>query len=172
MPSGHEFWQTGAPWIAILATFGLGVWNLFVGLSGNRKTRFINTVTNQRVLWIEQLRQDIATLISLAGGMAGDTTKAKSVAKDKETRLELHRLRRVITLRLNPDDPEDQKIQKLLPVIEHLALTADPSNIADKRLDELAERAQKLLKAEWDKVKLEAEQGRLKTVKDARRDAA
>ena len=43
----------------VVLTFVLGVWNLVVNHRNTRKASFINTVTAQRVKWIEQLRQDI-----------------------------------------------------------------------------------------------------------------
>lgn len=161
----HWDWQTGATWAAIFATFGLGAWNLFVGLEGTKKTRFINTVTNQRVLWIEKLREDLAQFLSLAAIMAADTTRGRPVATAKDNRIALNRLRRVITLRLNPADAEDQKIQALLPTIVGLAFDGDRKGLVDAHLNTLADLSQKMLKLEWDKVKLEAENGRLNIAK-------
>ena len=154
-------WKTGATWGAV----ALSLLSLYVGLVANKKTRFINTVTNQRVLWIEQLRQDFAKFVGLAGNMVFDQSKGRVVAKSPEHRLELHRLRRVITLRLNPKDAEDQEIQTLLPQIQTAAFDNDLT-LPQARLDDLTSLAQALLKREWDKVKLEAENGRLDKVAD------
>jgi hypothetical protein len=155
-----DHWKDLATWGATFVTFILGVAGLLVALVGNRKTRFITTVTNQRVLWIEQLRQDLAKFVGLAGVMIYDTSADKVVASSLENRLELSRLRRVITLRLNPSGVADGRIESLLPAVKKAAFAADIT-FAEEALDELTHLAQDLLKTEWEKVKGEAERGRL-----------
>jgi len=51
--------------LSIFLTFLIGVWNLVLNYRTTRKTSFINTVTSQRVKWIEQLRQDISSFSGL-----------------------------------------------------------------------------------------------------------
>jgi hypothetical protein len=43
--------------LGIVLTFALGLWNLFFNYRNTRRTNFINTVTLQRVKWLEQIRQ-------------------------------------------------------------------------------------------------------------------
>ena len=159
-------WQTGATWVGILATFVLGLFNLFVSRAHNDKTRFINTVTNQRVIWLEQLRGDISKFVALADGLIEDPKDTPS-AQLRADRHDLRRLRRLITLRLNPKD--DAVIAALLPDIEKAALTKTQTD-RDRGLDKLAELSGQLLKVEWDKVQDEAEKGRLKRSKKGEKD--
>jgi hypothetical protein len=49
----------------IIVTLFLGAWNFIQGHRATRKASFINTVTAQRVLWIEQMRQDVSKFVGL-----------------------------------------------------------------------------------------------------------
>jgi hypothetical protein len=83
--------------LSILLTFALGVWNLVSNYRTSRRTSFINTVTAQRVKWIEQLRQDISVFSGLT---------------------------HLIRLRLNPSGTHDKEIEELLrriPQLTHVA---------------------------------------------------
>ena len=51
--------------IGVVVTLVLGVWNLIQTQQVMKKTSFINTVTSQRILWIEQLRQDVSKFCGL-----------------------------------------------------------------------------------------------------------
>lgn len=152
-------WKTGAAWMAL----PISLWGLWVGLVSSRKARFINTVTNQRIQWIELLRQDIAKFVGLAGLMIFDLAKTAKypVATSADNQIELHRLHRVILLRLNPDGPADCEIADLLPKIQKAAFTHDAAQFGDQPLEKLTELAQRMLKTEWEKVKREAENGRI-----------
>ena len=104
--------------VGILLTFFLGVWNLVVNYRTTRKTSYINTVTSQRIKWLELVRQDIGALCGLThtwfySGLAG-TDKEHEVLKA------IDRLRHVIQLRLNPTGILDQKIQALILEIPNL----------------------------------------------------
>jgi len=144
----------------ILFTFGLGAWNLLVNYKTTRKTSFINTVTSQRIKWIEQLRQDIAAYCGLThtwfySGLAG-TDKEHDVLK------EIDRLRHVIQLRLNPDGDLDKQIQALTQAIPNFTDSSKKANL-DKAIQDLIVVSQKMLKEEWEKVKAESENGNLNT---------
>jgi len=93
--------------------------------------------------------------------MIFDMSGGQLVSGSTDNKRELHRLRRVIILRLNPESTEDQKIEALLPEIQKAALTNDIT-FPEERLDQLTKLSQTLLKVEWEKVKLEAEAGRLR----------
>ncbi len=41
----------------VAVTLLLGIWNAIVNHRVSKRTTFINTVTSQRIKWIEQLRQ-------------------------------------------------------------------------------------------------------------------
>lgn len=150
--------------VGVLVTLLLGCWNFFENRVAAKRMRFINTVTNQRVIWIEQLRQDLATYIGLAGSMAHEGDGGADV--QRKERNELNRLRNVIALRLNPGSPIDQEIAELLDRIFKSAYAHEVSFQVGRDLDELTNKSQALIKAEWEKVKDEAVSGRLKTQAD------
>jgi hypothetical protein len=62
--------------IGVGVTLLLGVWNLIQGYRTTRKTSFINTVTSLRILWIEQLRQDVAKFSGLTHTCVCRSSKA------------------------------------------------------------------------------------------------
>jgi hypothetical protein len=71
--------------IGILVTLVLGVYNAVQNYRSSRRTTFINTVTSERVKWIEKLRQSISTFYGLleAGSLVkavGDFTGAAILA--------------------------------------------------------------------------------------------
>ena len=145
--------------LGILLTFALGVWNLVANYRGTRRTSFINTVTSQRVKWIEQLRQDISAYSGLTYTWCFSDLAGKP--EEYEVIREIDRLRHVIRLRLNPEGTYDQRIEHL---IEEIPKYTDSSqrDMLTKALDELTTTTQLLLKEEWEKVKREAEDGNLK----------
>lgn len=51
--------------VSILLTFLVGVWNLVLNYRNTRRTNYINTVTAQRVKWLEQIRQDISSFCGI-----------------------------------------------------------------------------------------------------------
>jgi hypothetical protein len=142
----------------VIVTFILGVVNAISNYRISKRTTFVNTVTSQRIKWIEQLRQDI-------GAFAGITyhwSHSEMEGKDGEVELlkELDRLRHVIRLRLNPSGKNDQAIEALIAEIPHYT---DPSRQRElvEALERLTRATQALLKEEWDKVKRESVHGPL-----------
>jgi hypothetical protein len=142
----------------VVVTFVLGLWNLWANHRTNKRTTFINTVTSQRIKWIEQLRQDIGAFCGLTYHWSHTDIEGKP--SEGELLKELDRLRHVIRLRLNPKGEHDRAIEAL---IEEIPRYTDPSR--QKELTAALERmirvSQALLKEEWDKVKRESEQGPL-----------
>jgi hypothetical protein len=145
--------------LGILLTFAVSVWGLVVGLRNTRKTNFINTVTSQRVKWIEQLRQDIGSLCGLTHTWF--YSSLEGTQKEHDVLKEIDRLRHVIPLRLNQNAPLDRNIQKLITDLPKLTHETKQQQL-DAALSELIGLSQKLLKEEWEKVKLEAVKGDLK----------
>ena len=142
----------------IAVTFALGVWNFIQGYRATRKASFINTVTSQRVKWIEQLRQDIAAFSGLThtwcqSGLEG-TEEEVTVLK------ELDRLRHVIRLRLNPEGTHDRQITALIKRIPELSHESQRAALLSA-LEDLTTTTQALLKEEWEKVKAESKDGDL-----------
>jgi hypothetical protein len=125
-----------------------------------RRVNFINTVTAQRVKWIEQLRQDISAYAGLTHTWWFSGLEGKP--EELEVLKEIDRLRRVIRLRLNPAGEYDKRIEKLIEEIPSFTHVSQPDK-PRKALEELVVTTQGLLKEEWEKVKLEAEHGNLAT---------
>jgi hypothetical protein len=148
--------------IGIVVTLGLGIWNFIQAHRATRKASFINTVTAQRVLWIEQMRQDVSMFVGLTH------TWAMSDLEDKpsghEVLKDIDRLRHVIRLRLNPDDPPDKKIAALVKKVPELTHESKRSELLTT-LEELTTATQDMLKTEWEKVKAESKDGDLKETK-------
>ena len=144
--------------LGIVLTFAIGVWNLVSAYRTTRKTSFINTVTSQRVKWIEQLRQDVSALSGLTHAWCFSNLEGKP--QEFEVLKEIDRLRHVIRLRLNPDGTHDRKIQALISKIPELTHESQQAQLK-AALDELTTETQLLLKEEWEKVKREAEHGNL-----------
>lgn len=144
--------------VGIAFTFLIGVWNLVLNYWNSRRTNFINTVTSQRIKWIEQLRQDISTFSGLAYTWSVSNMEGKP--QEFEMVREIDRLRHVIRLRLNPQGTHDKRIESLLVEVPKYT---DPRQIAKLSiaLEDLTTTTQLLLKQEWEKVKKEAEYGNL-----------
>lgn len=144
--------------VGIVLTFILGIWNLINNYFQTRKTSFINTVTKQRVEWLEHIRQDVSKLCGLTHTWA--FSKLEGKPEEFEVLKELDQLRHVIKLRLNPDDTPDRKIRALIDKIPDLTHESKHEELK-KALRELTDETQAMLKNEWEKVKLESEEGNL-----------
>jgi hypothetical protein len=147
--------------IGILVTLSLGVYNAVQNYRTSRRTTFINTVTSERVKWIEKLRQSISTFCGLAHYWRFSAIKG---SEDERKKIEeIDKLRHLIVLQLNPRGPVDKEIQKL--VGEVVSMSSRHHAVSDedyrKHLDRLTAKTQELLKAEWDKVKQESLSGDL-----------
>ena len=143
----------------ILVTLGLGIWNFVQGYYGTRKASFINTVTAQRVLWIEQMRQDVSTFVGLTHTWA--MSSLEGTPPEPEMLKEIDRLRHVIRLRLNPDDTPDRDIAKLVKRIPVLTHESQREELLES-LEALTIATQEMLKVEWEKIKAESKDGDLK----------
>jgi hypothetical protein len=143
----------------VAVTFLLGIANLIYSVVWNRRTSFINTVTSERVKWIGKLRENVSNYVGLThywfvSKRDVDQQKLEDVLRD------LRLLRYQITLQLNPKAHIDRKIMQLVREIPDHASKPDMTPL-NNSLDELISKGQQLLKAEWDKVKQEAERGSL-----------
>jgi hypothetical protein len=143
--------------VGIILTFVLGAWNVANNYRLSRPTAFINTVTAERVKWIDKLRENISTFCSLLFTWEGVVLLEASV--NIEQMKEIHRLQSVIRLQLNPAGEHDKEIERLILALPDLT---DKKNELYNALRELVIESQKLLKEEWDKVKEESKRGDLK----------
>ncbi|MDP2606430.1 MAG: hypothetical protein Q8S00_28140 [Deltaproteobacteria bacterium] len=146
--------------LGIMLTFALGIWNLVSNFRASRRTSFINTVTAQRVKWIEQLRQDISAFSGYTHTWCYSELEGKT--EEAELLKEIDRLRHVIRLRLNPSATHDREIEQLIQRIPQLTHVTKREELKGA-LEQLIVATHKLLKEEWEKVKEESEHGNLRT---------
>ncbi len=144
--------------VGIALTFILGVWNLANSYLQTRKTSFINTVTKQRIEWLEKIRQDVSRFCGLTYTWCFSDLEGKP--EEYEVLKEIDQLRHVIKLRLNPDDTPDRKISKLIDLIPTLTHQSKHEELK-KAIKDLVDETQEMLKSEWEKVKNEAENGNI-----------
>src|SRR5258708_35615060 len=145
--------------LAIGATFTVALANLIYAIRNNRKTAFVNTVTASRLKWIDSLRDKVSTFIAVTARLI-DPAMASSEPQSVNMLLrERDTLVHQIVLHLNPNDPEDQAIQRFVDQV--VALTsADSSNpTIPGLLVDLRNATQVYLKKEWTRVKRESKLG-------------
>lgn len=140
----------------VVVTLVLGIWNAFANSRSGQRTMFLNTVTSQRIKWIEQLRQDISAFSGLVYHWA--ITDLPDAKEEQQIIKEIDRLKHVIRLRLNPAGAHDKAIEGILSEIPRH--TSDQAKIKEL-LEQLTVTAQALLKEEWEKVKAESKKGPL-----------
>ena len=145
--------------IGIISTFFLSVWNIVNNYRLSRRTAFINTVTAERVKWIETLRKNISEFCGLS------YTWHVSRLEDKPEELgvlkQIDMLRHLIRLQVNPEGTHDKEIERLIAQIPELTHESKTDEFKNE-VNNLVEVSQKLLKEEWETVKKESKRGDLK----------
>ncbi|MGJ8688005.1 MAG: hypothetical protein ACSHXZ_00665 [Gammaproteobacteria bacterium] len=149
-------WQDAGVVFALL----IGLWNLVAHLRDSKRTSFINTVTSERVKWIEKTRDAISTLCGRTYYWAA-TQDELSSEDSNSVRKDVDRLKMLVKLQLNPSEDLSQR---LFALIDDLSRFTHGSQISKLRetLNEIVEVSQQILKAEWDKVRDEATFGDLR----------
>ena len=142
--------------VGVIVTLVLGVWNAVANYRASRRTTFINTVTSQRINWIEQLRQDVSTFCGLTHTWCFSELDGKP--QEFDVLKEIDRLGHVIRLRLNPAGEHDKKIEQLINEIPTLTDISKRQELKIA-LNQLTSTAQLLIKEEWEKVKEESKRG-------------
>jgi len=145
--------------IGIIATAILSILNLVSNIKNNKKTIFINTVTSERVKWLDKLRANISNYT----GLADTFTRMKKDDYELGIKIldEMSKLQNLIKLQLSPnEDNVDGKIQYALESIFDKSVKYDRETLKTE-IDNLIVLSQKLLKIEWEKVKNESESGNL-----------
>jgi hypothetical protein len=133
--------------VSILCVFIVGIVNIFVTIYHNKKSAFINSITNERLRYTAELRN----LISEYCALLNNNPDACNIKRDK--------LKYQILLSLKPDDKDwDAKIISMIKIIENGLKSKDESRIISGR-DDLILISQYLLQLEIEGVKIEAEKG-------------
>ncbi|MEK7384334.1 MAG: hypothetical protein AAB262_13750 [Elusimicrobiota bacterium] len=158
METKDYFYATG-----IIATAAIGIWNAVNQHKINKKTAFINTVTSERVKWLDKLRGNISGFC----GLTHTWTRSEIQGTPEKIQIlkEIDKLRYLIRLQLNPksDDGKqnfDKQIEDLVAEIPNLTDVRDRDDL-EAAIDKLIVASQSLLKEEWEKVKSEAKSGEL-----------
>ena len=106
--------------LGIILTFVLGVWNIVNNYRLSRQTVFINTVTAERVKWIEKLRINISEFCGLS--YTWQASKLEGTAEGLIAIKQIDKLRHLIRLQLNPDGTHDKEIERLIAQIPNLKI--------------------------------------------------
>ena len=148
-------------------------------------TKYIETITEQRIRWIEIVRNDLSSVISdlsilcyiskyhselydfdmnVGFDSAEESRDAYDHSKNlkeiniKKTTIKLINKIDISLFKLNSN--EDQKAIKLLKSIEDKILRENFIEIIDEnQIEDLSKEITKILKREWEKVKIEVKKG-------------
>jgi hypothetical protein len=148
----------------ILLTFLLGVWNLVYNFRNSKRTSFINTVTSERVKWIQNTREAISTLCGRTHYWVM-TQDEISQEESNQVRKEVDKLRLLVKLQLNPKAEKDIEIMGLIDEIEKYTDKHHEKEIKEL-LGNIVKKSQFMLKEEWDKVRDESVHGDLREKKN------
>jgi hypothetical protein len=133
------------------AAFLLSLVNIYFNLRTTKRTAFINTVTTERVKWIAKVRDNVSALCSLCDQWMVHRTQDSTPQLQRE----IERVKNEIRLQLNPNDIEDQDIERLLARLPSWTSSQTPEEYREVQ-SALIVATQSMLKREWDKVKDEA----------------
>ena len=148
-----------------MAAVLLSIWNAYNLYKTNKKTSFINTVTSERVKWLEKLRINISAFCGLTHTWTRSNPDFPGTVEGIKILGEIDNLRYLIRLQLNPKT--ENKMPNPDKIIEDLIARIPDLTDGSKRaelnaaINELIETSQALLKIEWEKVKSEAKNGDL-----------
>lgn len=144
----------------VIVTLVLGLVNLYFNLRAAKRTAFVNTVTSERVKWLAKVRENMSILCSLCDQWMLHRTRENT----PELQGKIERVKNEIRLQLNPNDPEDQEIERQLASLPSWRNALTPEKYSELQTN-LISATQAMLKREWDKVKDEAVHGDLRTKK-------
>lgn len=139
--------------IGIAVTLIIGIGNIIYNFYISRKTIYINSITSERVKWIEKLRDNMSVFISEANYWL--SSDVKIIEEGKKIFKNIQRLGLVIKLQLNPYDNYDQKISECVDNI----ISTLPNRKKEEIfiiMEDIVLNTRMLLKQEWSKVKNEA----------------
>lgn len=134
---------------ALIATIVSAVIALIV----SKRSSYITAVTAERSKWIDKLRENIAELLGVCGAIQVALPEKKS-AEVRALMEKADRFSALIMMQLNPRNPIDANMLKLLPRLIDCAQKENSDYRAIEKAFVL--HAQFLLKEEWEKVKRES----------------
>jgi hypothetical protein len=141
----------------VFVTLLLGLANLYFTLKAGKRSTFINTVTAERVKWLDKVRKNVSNLCALCDQWIFH----RNTDSTPEIQRQIEQLKGEIRLQLNPDDLEDKEIACLLDRIPTWTQSITSEEYTKLQLN-LVTATQAMLKREWDKVKDEAIHGDLR----------
>jgi len=124
----------------------------------NREIQAQLKLSEFRQKWIDELRADLARLISITTAISGT---AKHTDEKKLAILEMYELDSRIRLRLNPYEPKAQEIEEIVIRLVNAATIASSSEGFQATItnrEKLAKLSSIYLKNEWDVLKKKLEQ--------------
>jgi hypothetical protein len=145
--------------VGIAATFLIGLGNIVYNIHINRRTTYINSVTAERVKWINALRENISKYAGLTYNWVISNVE-EGGEESKEILKEIDQVRILIQLQLNPNEELSQNIIAWIDNVSQSTHESQKEQLKEN-LKGMVTDVQSLLKEEWDKVKDEAEKGRL-----------
>jgi endo-1,4-beta-D-glucanase Y len=145
--------------VGIAATFLISLVNIVYNIYINRRTTYINSVTSERVKWINALRENVSKYAGLTYNWVISDIEEGS-EESKKILKEIDQLRILIQLQINPNEDLGKSIISCIDTISTHTHESQ-KEVLKKDLKGLVSDVQNLLKEEWDKVKDEAEKGRL-----------
>lgn len=174
--------------IGVIITFIGTLFTIYYTRKNTTHTKYIDTVTSERIKWMGKLREYISEYIAIVRLIKGfqiefnnmsfqERSQKEDEIYDEKTELtrEIVALECKIRLLLNPEGERDQKIFNLIhPLTEKYKEVYNPdltdvdrrnkikdeyTLIMEKNYKELISEVQLYLKEEWERVKLETQKG-------------
>jgi hypothetical protein len=163
------------PAFSILVTFIVGLLTFIIGRLSVRQTgitTYINTITSERVRWMERFRQHISNFCGLSHTFYHselNTEEGRNTEEARKVFQEIDKLRYLIRLMLKPEpdqspdksNKDERKINQLIDDIPKLVLPKDKMKPGEEDelfsdIKELVETSRSLLKDVWELVKVES----------------
>ena len=131
--------------IGIFFTLIAALTAVYYTKKASTSTKYIDTITNSRIQWMQTLRKYLCDFISAYNeNDANDTNKNKMLLSKYQ-----------IQLHLNPNGPIDKVLVQILDEI----CESDNPMAETQNISKLIMISQKYLKEEWERVKLETQKG-------------
>ncbi|MCQ6355607.1 hypothetical protein [Bacillus cereus] len=178
--SRNAFITTVVAIITLLITSGISIWSVMrnskitkelgeKNLKSAEQNRYIDAISQERVKWINTMRDKFSEYVKIAHIQMNDMSKWKRGKGDvgeglmRERFHELTYIGNNIYFLLNPTEPVSKEIRKLQRTINLALLRGNISTFDSKQVRELARDLgflfQVVLKSEWKRVKEENKKG-------------